>query len=87
MATTQKTTIKAKVIRAGVEEDGQSVITVEFQSGKTTWQKSYSYFTTQIIKEADFKVRIKTDIKKDLQVKGQLSQIEPLIGKEFTFEV
>jgi hypothetical protein len=81
-----KQTITAKIIRAGIDLDGQATIEVEFKSRKITWTKSYSYFTTQTIKEADFKARIESDIKKDLKSTDQLKEIEPLIGKSFEFQ-
>lgn len=87
MATTLKKTITAKVTKAGIDEDGRALITVEFKNNGTTWTKSYPYFTTQIIKETDLKDRIMSDIKKDLNSKDQLKEIAPLIGKPFTFEV
>jgi len=82
-----KKQITAKIKNARIDEDGQALIEVEFTTGKTVWSKSYSYFTTQIIKEADLKARIKADIDKDLQSKDQLKEIEPLIGKPFTFDL
>jgi len=82
-----KQTITAKIKKAGIAEDGQALIEVEFKVGKTTWTKTYSYYTTQIIKESDLKTRIAADIKKDLASKDQLKEIEPIIGKDFTFEI
>jgi len=82
-----KQTITAKIKKAGIAEDGQGLIEVEFKAGKNTWSKTYSYYTTQTIKESDLKSRIINDIKKDLASKDQLKEIEPLIGKDFTFEV
>ena len=84
---TLKQKITAKITKAGIDSDGQAMIEVEFNSGKLKWSKSYSYYTTQVIKEADFKKRITNDIKKDLASKDQLKEIEPIIGKDFTFEV
>jgi hypothetical protein len=82
-----KKQITAKITKARIEEDGQSVIEVEFKTGNTIWSKSYSYYTTQTIKETDLKSRIKADIAKDLLSKDQLKEIEPLIGKAFTFDL
>lgn len=82
-----KQTITAKVSKAAIDPDGRAVIEVVFKNAKSTWSKSYDYFTTQVIKEADLKARIQADIKRDLLTKDQLKEIEPLIGKDFTFEV
>jgi hypothetical protein len=82
-----KQIITGNIKRAGISEDGQALIEVEFRAAKNKWTKTYSYYTTQTIKEADLKSRIINDIKKDLASKDQLKEIEPLIGKDFTFEV
>lgn len=84
---TQKQKIKAKINKAGFAEDGQIVIEVSFDDGKIQWLKSYSYYTTQTIKETDLKGRIAQDLRKDLASKSQLEEIEPIIGKEFTIEI
>lgn len=87
MGTTTKKTITAKVTTARIDSDGQATVEVAFNSGKIEWSKTYSYFTTQIIKESDLKARIAADIGKDLKSQDQLKEIVPLIGKPFTFEV
>ena len=82
-----KQTIIANIKKAGIAEDGQALIEVEFRAAKNKWIKTYSYYTTQIIKESDLKSRIINDLKKDLASKDQLKEIEPIIGKDFTFEI
>lgn len=77
-------TIRAKVLKAEIQEDGQVEIRVELSDAKgRKWNKSYSYYTTQVIGAASFKKRIADDLKKDLKIADQLSEITPLIGKEF----
>ena len=83
MATTQKQ-IKAKVLSASIDGDGQAVVTVEFVDGKNVWSKNYSYYTTQTIKESDLKERIRADIAKDLKAFDQLKEVKTIIGKQFT---
>lgn len=77
-------TIRAKVLKTEIEEDGQVHIRVELVDPKGhKWNKTYSYYTTQVISAESFKKRIAADLKKDLQVADQLKEITPIIGKEF----
>ena len=51
------------------------------------WEKTYTYETTGIIAVQAFKDRISADIKKDLQLKDQLKDLQALVGKTFTLTI
>lgn len=78
-------TIKAKILKTEIQEDGQVEIRVELTDAKGhKWNKTYPYYTTQVIGAESFKKRVAEDLKKDLKIADQLTEIKPLIGKEFT---
>ncbi len=78
-------TIKAKVKKAEIREDGQVAISVELKDAKgRAWTKTYEYYTTQVIGVDSFKKRISEDLKKDLKIADQLKEVRTLIGKEFS---
>lgn len=80
------TTIKITVVNATIN-NGVAVITLEFDDGKGKWQKTYDYQQTTAIDFASFKDKVVADLKKDLQVKDQLSNITAQIGKSFTITI
>ena len=79
-------TITAKVISATSDVKGVEVIVLEFDDGAGKWQKTYQQ-TQETINAQDFKDMVAADIRKDLNVKTQLTQVSPLVGKTFTFTV
>lgn len=84
----QKQTIKAKVLKAEIQPDGQVEIKVQLADEKGyKWEKTYGYYTTEKIDLESFKKRIKEDVKKDLKFSDQLTEIKPIIGKEFPISI
>jgi len=76
--------LTAKILKAEISEDGRAIITVKLTDDSGfNWFKTYSYFTTQIIKFDNFKNRIKADVQKDLKVTEQLEEIKKMIGQPF----
>lgn len=78
-------TIVAKVISAKAE-NGTATIVIEFDDGLGKWQKTYQQSQDTIV-AADFKNMVIADIRKDLKVKTQLQEVNPIVGKTFTFIV
>lgn len=80
--------LKAKIVSAEVGADGRATVGIELIEKGFKWRKTYDFYTTQTIKMADLKTKIKEDLKKDLSViGGQLKEIQPEIGKEFTINI
>lgn len=52
-----------------------------------TWQKTYRYNQTKAITLAEFKNRVITDIKKDLQLKTQLSELQAYVGQKISITI
>lgn len=76
--------LKAKILKVEISEDSRAIITVKLTDDSGfNWFKIYSYFTTQVIKLASFKSRIKTDVQKDLKATNQLKEIKKAIGQPF----
>lgn len=81
------TTIKITVVNATINDQGTAVITLEFDDGKGKWQKIYNYNQTEAIDFQSFKDRVVADLKKDLKVKDQLTNLSAQIGKSFTITI
>lgn len=79
-------TITAKIIQATSNAKGVAQITLEFDDGVGKWQKTYTQ-SYENINAAQFKEMIAADIRRDLKIKTQLSELAPLVGKTFTFTI
>ena len=78
--------ITAKVVSATSDAQGVATIVLEFDDGLGKWQKTYKQAQETIV-VADFKTMVAADIRKDLKVKTQLTEVAPIVGKTFTFTV
>lgn len=79
-------TITAKIISATSNTKGVATIVIEFDDGIAKWQKNYTQ-AYENIKAVDFKAMVAADIRRDLKIQTQLSELTPLVGKTFTFTV
>jgi len=79
-------TIKATIISAK-SNNGNATVTVEFDDTKGKWQKTYNYSQTDPIDFAGFKERITADLRKDLKITDQLTNITTQVGKQFTITI
>mgnify|MGYP006935475845 CR=1 FL=1 len=80
-------TITAKIDKIETSKDGKVNIFLTLKDNKGSWQKTYSYSQTNPIKLADFKERVVSDIRRDLKLNNQLSELQDLVGKEFNLIV
>lgn len=80
-------TIACKVLSATVNEKGTATIVMEFNDGVGKWQKTYVYNQTEPIDFTGFKNMIISDLKKDLNVKDQLSNLSAQVGKSFNITI
>lgn len=75
--------VKATILNATVDTSGIATITVEFDDGNGKWQKSYKYNQTDPIDFPKFKNDVADDLRKDLKVKDQTTNLNVQIGKQF----
>lgn len=80
-------TIQVKIISANADANGIVKITIEFDDGIGKWQKTYDYSQTKPIDFSQFKDRITEDLRRDLKIKDQLSNINEKIGKTFNITI
>ena len=82
MAVTITCTVKNAFLKGDT-----AVIIIEFKQGTTVWEKEYRYSVTEPIKLAAFKDRITSDLRRDLDMKNQLNEINTYIGRSFTVTI
>lgn len=80
-------TINCKVVQATEDEKGTATIVIEFDDGVGKWEKIYKSSQTTPVDLAKFKEMLIADLRKDLQIKGQLSNISSQVGKKFTLTI
>lgn len=80
-------TITTKLLSANVDPNGTATLVLEFNDGKGTWSKTYNISQTEPIDFAKFKERVVADLRRDLQVKAQLTSITAQVGKTFTLTI
>jgi hypothetical protein len=79
--------IACKVISADVDVNNVATIILEFDDGVSKWQKPYKYSQTGPIDFAGFKDMVIADLRKDLNIKNQLSNISSQVGKTFNLTI
>jgi hypothetical protein len=84
-------TIKAKITSATTDAQGKTTIHITLTDFSPdtyhTWDKDYTFASSEEIDLNAFKNQVIADIRRDLQISAVLNQITPLIGREFSLDV
>lgn len=77
-------TITVKLQKISQDQEGATYVTVELNDSKGKWQKTYTYYTNEVIKLNHIKERVEEDIKRDLKVNRSLEEIKSKVGETWT---
>lgn len=79
--------ILAELVKVKQSPDGQTEVLVRFADDDGTWEKSYSYFSKEVIRFNHLKDRVQEDIRRDFKASKTLDEIKTKIGQTWTIRL